>query len=490
MEHHIRRPVRLLLAVAIATIVALFIVIPALAGSTIKTLSTNFTLINLSSEEATGVVEYLKADGSEWRSSEAFTVTADGGQAIFRQYLPGPGYIADSGQGSVVVSSDQELGAVVQILARGQTPSSGAYSGFSEGSGLFYVPLAIRQRVGASGVANSQIAVQNTGSSAVDVDIRLVSYDGSPTYTATVSSLAAGAAYLYDLADESSLNVPDGWYGSAVVSTTTSGGEVAVVSSLYTGPHAMQVFNGFSSAGTEWLVPLFVSRIPNGVSTPVTVQNLSGGTISAGGIVVTCTKNAMSGGPTTVVISNTSSVANAASYFINPVIDMSLPTNWYGACRIVSSGDAVAFVQMRKIGTDEAAAYEAIPADSTDKTVLIPLAAKRLPNLFATVTNIQNLSISSSAHVTMTYIPSPEYISGGGSSASVVITNTEIPAGGSIQHNLRLTSGGAAVTALPNGWYGTCTIESSDEPIHAFVELTFLAGSGDTWQAHSVFTRP
>ncbi|MEM2676098.1 MAG: hypothetical protein QXT10_06370 [Candidatus Bathyarchaeia archaeon] len=467
---------------------AVLVLLPVMAGSTTKRLSTNFTLINLGSGPAEGVIQYFKPDGSKWRSDESFSITNPGGQAIFRQYFDTQ---LPDGQGSVIVSANQPLGAVVQILARNQTPTSGAYSGFPEGSAKFYVPLVIRNRMGASGLANSQIIVQNTSSSAIGFNIRLVRYDGDPTYTKTVASLAPGASYYYDLADESASNVPDGWYGSAVVETTTPGGQLAVVSNLFTGPHAMQTFKGFSSSAQEWLVPLFTSRLANGLSTPLSIQNVSGSTIPAGGIVITCTKNALSGGPTTINISNSQPIGDAASFFVNPVIDTTLPDNWYGSCRISASAGVVAFVQMRVIGTDRAAAYEAIPGGSTDKKVLVPLAAKRLANGFATVINIQNLSVSASAHVTFTYIPSPEYVAGGGLSTNIVITNVEIPAGGSIQHNLRL-SGAAppAVPALPDGWYGTCIVESADQPISGFVELTMLTGEGDTYQAHTVFTQP
>lgn len=467
---------------------AMLVLSPVNAGSTTKSLSTNFTLINLGSGPAHGVVQYFKPDGTEWRPAEPFTITTPGGQAIFRQYFDPQ---LPNGQGSVIVSADQPLGAVVQILARNQTPTSGAYSGFSEGSTTFYVPLVIRKLMGASGLGNSQIVVQNTSSVPISFNIRLVRHDGTHTYTKTVTNLAVGASYYYDLADESPSNVPDGWYGSAVVETTTPGGQLVVISNLFTGPHAMQTFKGFSSSAREWLVPLFTSRLANGLSTPLSIQNVSGSTIPAGSIVITCTKNTLSGGPNNIYITNTIPISHAASFFINPVIDTTLPNNWYGSCRISASADVVAFVQMRVIGTDRAAAYEAIPGGSTDKKVLIPLAAKRLANGFATVINIQNLSVSAPAHVTFTYIPSPEYVAGGGSSANIVIPNVEIPAGGNIQHNLRL-SGTAppAVPQLPDGWYGTCIVESSDQPIHGFVELTFLTGAGDTYQAHGVFTQP
>jgi hypothetical protein len=481
-------PRKVVTGVLLAVVLMLVTILPGSAGSTTKGLSTNFTLINLGDGKATGTVQYVTPEGTQWKPDDSFTIDNAGGQAIFRQYLDSA---LPDGRGSVVISADQSLGAVVQILARNQTPTSGAYVGFNDGSDKFYVPLAVHNLSGVSGLANSQIVIQNTGSGATDVAVDLVGSGASSpaTYTKSITGLAQNAAYLYDLQAET--NLSDGWYGSAVVRTTTAGGKVVVVSNLFTGPNGMQTFGGFSAPQTQWLVPLFASRLANGVSTPLTVQNLSGGEIATNGITVSCTKNPNGPNPATLTIQNPSAVADKASFNINPVTDMSLPAGWYGSCRVDSgAAGVVAFVQMRKIGTDQAAAYEAIPANSTDKKVLVPLAAKRLGNQFATVTTIQNLNAGAAAHVTFTYIPSPEYIAGGGSSGNVVIPNVEIPAGASVQNNLRLASGPAAVPQLPDGWYGTCVVESTDQAISGIVELTFLTGAGDTWQAHNVFTKP
>lgn len=469
---------------AIAVLVASI----ANAGSTTKRLSTNFTLVNLGSGPAHGLVQYYKTDGSDWRPAEAFTITNPGGQAIFRQYFDP---MMSDGQGSVIVSADQPLGAVVQVLARNQVPTSGAYSGFLEGGQKAYIPFAAKGLSGASGIANSQIIVQNTSDIPINFVIRLIKHDGTVTFQRTVSGLARGASFYYDLATELLANVPNGWYGSVEVESTTPGGRLVAISNLFTGPHAVQTFAGFASASREWLVPLFVSRLANGLNTPLSIQNVSGSTIPSGEIEVACAKNPLSAGPNTINITNTSPVGHATSFFVNPVIDNRLPTNWYGSCRIRATQDVVAFVQMRVLGTDRAAAYEAIPANIAHRKVIIPLAAKRLPNGFATVINIQNVSVSASTTLTFTYIPSPEYVAGGGNASNIVIPNVMVPPGGSIQHNLRLSgSAPPAVPALPDGWYGTCIVESSDQPIAGFVELTMLSGQGDTYQAHTVFGLP
>jgi len=480
-------------ALVIAVVLGVAVSGVALAASTTKSLSTNFTLINFGSQPANVHVEYLKEDGSPWTADAAntdFTIPANGGQRIVRQYSPFEGTMT-TGRGSAVVNSDQPLGAVVQILARGQTPTSGAYSGFSQTSSTYYVPIVARRGSTASGLANSQIAIQNTDVSAVSVSVQFL---GPVTYTRTGISIQPGATFYYDLDDET--NLPTNWFGSAVVSAS-GGGKIAVVSNFFLGPDGLLTFNAFpaESLGMTWVVPLFTSRLANGLSTVVTVQNLSGGTIGTGAIVLNCVKDAAAPGPSTLTVPNASPVPNNGSYNFNPVVDtVNFPAGWYGACRVTSAGNVVAIVQMRYVGTpnSNAAAYEAMNASSTDKKVLVPLVAKRLANGFATVVTIQNLSTSSDAHVTLTYVPSPDYVASGGSSANIVVGPFTIPAGGSLLRNHRITSGSAAETSMPDGWYGSLTAVSSDQPIHGFVQLTnYLPDTpGDTFMAHNAFTQP
>ena len=492
---------RHILAIVLSLAVALTTVVISFAQSTTKSLSTNFTLVNLGSEAAHGVINYYKTDGTAWGDgSEEFTIDEPGGQAIFRQYNP-PGEPGNpnltDGAGSVVVSADQPLGAVAQILARGQDPtSSGAYSGFMAGDSSFYVPLAARNLATASGLANSQIIVQNTGSSAVDVEIELIASDGSTTYTKDGINIAAGCSYYYDLEEENPANVPDGWYGSAVVRATTTGGQIAVVSNFFTGD-AMQTFNAFgaSAPGTTWFVPLFTSRLANGLSTPIAVQNLSGAAIPAGGVVVTCTPDPQCPITDPFTMTNTTDIGDTAAYYFNPVTDMTIPEGFYGSCVVEASADVVSFVQMRFIDTGEAAAYEGIKGGSTDTKVIVPLVAKRLGNGFATAVTIQNLNTTVTATVDLTYTPSPEYVAGGGSPDVIQINDVQIGPGESLIQNHRITAGPGAVPELPEGWYGTLVVES-DQPIHAFVQLTFLRDinpalpSGDLFMAHIAFTQP
>jgi hypothetical protein len=166
---------------------------------------------------------------------------------------------------------------------------------------------------------------------------------------------------------------------------------------------------------------------------------------------------------------------------------MSIPTGFYGACTIESTANVVAFVQMRFVDTGEAASYEAMKAGGTKAS--IPLVAKRLGNGFATAATIQNLSTTSAATVDITYIPSPDYT---GSSTPLQFNDVSIPAGGSLIHNHRVTTG--AVASMPVGWFGTMVVESEGPDINAFVQLTFMPSinpglpGGDNFMAHNAFT--
>jgi len=455
-------------------------------------LSTNYTLINFGTEIASVNAEYKKEDGSAWTAdagNTSFTIAANGGQKIVRQYAPFENTMT-SGRGSAVINSTQPLGAVVQIQARGQTPTSGAYSGFIQTSSTFYVPLAARRLTTASGLGNSQIMIQNAGTSSATVNVQLLGDTAS--YTRSGINIPAGATYYYDLDEET--NLPTEWVGSAVV-TAAGGSQIAVVSNFFTGPDAMQTFNGFpaENLATTWLVPIFTSRLANNLSTVVTVQNLSGGTIATGGIQLSCTKGEGSPDPTTFTRSNPASIDNNKSYSFNPVIDMSMPSLWYGSCRVTSAANIVAIVQMRYVPGTAAAAYEAIPATGSDRTVMVPLVAKRLANGFASVVNIQNISATNSASVTFTYIPSPDYIAGGGSSSNIVVGPYVIPPGGGIQHNHRVPGVGSGTSQhnLPDLWYGSLIVTSSDQPIKGIVQLTYINNPpGDWFMAHNAFTRP
>jgi hypothetical protein len=503
-----RRSVVLVLtsALAVSTILS------ASAASTSKNLSSNFTLVNLFNGSNQGTIKYVKPDGSDWRPEDnpdqpaSFTLNGLGAQLERRQYfdakLPG-------GSGSVVVSTQGPVGAVVQILARSEiTPqdaTSGAYIGVSEGSPEANVPLVMRRRNTLSGIANSQIIIQNASTNTINVEVKF--YDGVTgneiaAATKTISNRAQNASFEYDLEEEG--NLPEAWYGSAVVRSTTAGGQVAVVSNLFNGDHTMMTYNAFTSFETDWGVPLFASRLQNGLSTPLVIQNKSGSTIPAQGITLACKVATESPNQqATVEVKNQNPILNNAAFFdFNPAqFTDDFPADWYGTCTVDTGTFATAlFIQMRTIGKEadgnyRAAAYEGIPLDGTDKTVVIPLYARRLENGFASNATIMNLSTTQPANVTVVY----KGKEGSPPGCSATFDRT-IPPAGSLLQNHRVEDGVAnSVPEVDENCSGTLTVTSSDSAIDAFVQLDILDTiappvppriSGDRIMAHNVFTRP
>jgi hypothetical protein len=463
------------------------------AASTTKVLSTNYTLVNMSGEDAVVSVEYFKDDGTTWTADADktnFTVDANYGQMVVAQYFDNT---LSSGKGSAIVSSSQPLGAVVTIQARApQVPTNGAYIGFDQTSDKYYVPLVMRKRATANGLGNTQIMIQNTGSAPITVDVQFIaSASGLSDFLKSDIRIPAYSTYYYDVEEEAATNLSNGWIGSAVV-TADSGAQIAVVVNMFTGDHGLQTINAFpaSMAGTSWAVPQFASRLPNSFNTPINVQNVSGSTINAGDIDLNCKPaEGFSGEITT---SNVTDVPNNATYGFNPVTDTTnFPDNWQGACTITASGNVVAFVTLRRPGaTNEISAYEAFPATNTNTTVVIPLMAKRLANGFSTAAVIMNLDLVNEANVTLTYTRAAGITVG----AATYTFNATILPGGNISQNLRLATEPASIS-MPDGWQGTLVIEPQSgqpaRPIIAYVALTNLnASSGDTQMAHDAFTQP
>jgi hypothetical protein len=489
---------KLFLIITIAMILVLTMGSTVLGSSTTKNLATSFMLVNLTDTDATGSISYIKEDGSEWTGSSVtsfgpgqdYELPANGGSLQVRQYTD----TISSGRGSVMISSDVQLGAVVQErLGTNDTslPTSGAYIGVTEGSSKFFVPLAQSRRNTATGVGNTQIIVQNLDDSTIaTITVTLYASDSNSTpatYTKTISNLASGASYFYDLADEANLNA--GWNGSAVVDAGS--GKIAVVVNSFNGVNGLRAYNAFSqeSLTTKWAIPKFATILNNGLTTSVNVQNLSGATIPVGGIVLNCGSGAFT-------MENDKEIADKTTYSFNPAQNVpgTYPSNWEGACVVDSgSSDVVAFVVMRRlINNGDQAAYEALSYASTDTQVFFPNAAKMLSNGFATSLAVQNLS-NEAATVDIIWTPNLDECQASPCN-TYTQENISIPANGMLNLNLRTSTGGPS--GMPSGWQGTAKVVPSDsanaKPIVGMAILSnyLVNNAGDNYRAHVALTLP
>ena len=397
-----------------------------------------------------------------------------------------------SGQfnGSAIVSGSEDLSVMVKNVHPSAPYSSGAYNGVAadKTGSTFYAPLLAHQTTTASGEGNSRLNIQNVSAVASTVTIRFYNSSGSLSYTRQVT-LNPNAADSYGLD-----NLPAQWFGSATISAG-GGAKLAVIADVTMGNDILLSHNAFSSesVGAEWVVPQFASRLNNmsgaPLSTPLVVQNLSGGTLSAGAIQLNCVADPGSVPPAAISTANGTAVPNRAAYFgFNPVVDTTtFPTGWNGSCRITTTGNVVVLAQMRFVGSANAAAYEAIRTNGTSHTVIFPVVQKRLGDGSATSAIIQNLSSTSIANVILNYYGSP-----GCNASNYGPLSFSIPAKGSLNRNHRLSGSGLATeeTSLPNGWCGSLVVTSSNQPIDGFIQLTNINNpAGDTFMAHNAFAR-
>jgi hypothetical protein len=477
----------LLITVCIVMLVSVVSAQP-LNGSTTKSLSTKFTLANLGTATAHVTVDYYQPNGSAWVADAAntsFDITNNYSQKFVTQW---DDTTLTSGTGSVVVSSDQPLASVVEIWARSpQVPTTGAYVGVTSGANTVVLPQVFYQKTSSNGIQNSQIFVQNVGTTTADVTIHFIPFPGSTGNDWTTSSVAIqpGATYPMDLADSTGFN--GAWSGSAVVDAADAADTLAVTVNSFAGADAMQTYNGFSSAAatTTWYFPQFMVRLTNSSNTPITYTNVSGSTFGVGTVTLNCNAISTSYTPATLSLANTTEVLNNASGGWNTTSTSVFPSApWSGSCTVSAPGNIVAFAQYRRPGvSSEFAAYEAFPASVSGTTWIAPVMAKRMPDGWATTTTVKNLDTANDAHVDFIFYRHPDCTVG---DPIITVSDITILAGGSGGANLRTTSG---VSAVPTGWYGAMVVAPNAgytaRQIIMNVQLTnYLYTDGDRQMMH------
>ena len=461
------------------------------AASTTKTLATNITFVNTGSSTATATIEYQTTGGANWpvgSSYSSISIPGNGGQAILSQYFD---TTMAAGTGSAYYSSNQPLRAMIQVLARSpQVPTQGAFVATTSPSTRFYFPLVMRSTTGS----RTRLVIQNSGLVFANVKVDLIKDPNSAGTGLIVSNLHlySGMHWMVDLVDivlQNPNDFPDGWYGSAVVSTDTAGAKLSAISQMFVGTNGLQAMAGVaaeivppgSAQDPSWLIPLFASQLVNGFNTVISVQNASANVIPVYGISLSCDKDPNSPGQSSFTVYNTAALGPNQSFYFNPVTSSpaGMPTNWYGSCRIYSANQTVSFIQLRTIGTENTAAVAAVPAVGNSTVAYIPLISQRLANGFATAVTMQNKSGSSA---TMQFY----YVSSNGMGNKTV---TEIVNGfRSVTHNHAISGG----PNLPDGWVGTLKVVST-LPVDGYVQLKNHinpAPAGDNLMAHEVFLAP
>lgn len=353
----------------------------------------------------------------------------------------------------------------------------------------------MRNRTGASGISDAEILIQNLAASATGITINLYGGPGYADYVRTATLQPSGSWRYYMVNDT---QLPDGWIGSARISTT-NGARIAVVVYQQTRdagvPHAktLQGHNAFpqSSATLKWGIPLFASRLTNGLSTPIVVQNLSGSEIPVNGVQLNCV--AYPGKNNPVInnpVRNDVAIPAYESYFgFNPVADSDPPRfagNGEGSCTLDAGTRNVAvLMQMRVVnipGNSNANAYAALPLNGTARQLVFPVIQRLPTNQIgeSTTVNVQNLSLTDVTRVRFYY-----YNTNGTLKDD---DWCDLQPGQSFMHNhtTRDAVNCNNIDRLEAGWSGSLVVTSESRAIDGFVQLKNTdTSNGDRFMAHN-----
>jgi outer membrane biosynthesis protein TonB len=222
------------------------------AAISVSAANTSFQVQDLSGTGATVIADYYPDTGGTAVTQQTIPVPANSSVNIYQPTVPG---LPSGFKGSVVLSSDKQIGAVGGMVFNWSNGKQGGanYSGLSQDAvgNTFYLPNISKAFGG--GVYSTKIVVQNVGSTSVSVEIKYYrGTDGVQIGAATeTGNIAAYGSKTFEQVDNA--NLPSGFLGGAVVSAT--GGQIAVVGLVYNDQGRLQAYNGFADGSTFGYLP-------------------------------------------------------------------------------------------------------------------------------------------------------------------------------------------------------------------------------------------
>jgi hypothetical protein len=342
---------------------------PDAAPDITVTYTTGFQIQNLTTSQANIQIVFYNQDGST-----AATVPDTLSASSSKTYYP-LNAVAVGFNGSVVVSSDQQVAAIANVLGNsGQRGAS--YGGFSSGATTVNLPLVMKANYGI----DTWFSVQNAGSATATVNVAYK--PGTCTESVTI---APGAAKTFN--QESNTCLPTGYVGAA---TITSAEPVAAVV-MQVDALSLLAYNGFTTASTRPVMPLISSNYYRS-GTGIQVQNTG-----ASDTTVTLTYQPSAGFPGATCTETKPIPAGQSTTFTYPQMPAGCgtggtgvtdPTNggFVGSAAVTTNSANMPLVaivnQVTRNGAANAAAYEAFDPSRATSTVSLPLVTDRNYNIF------------------------------------------------------------------------------------------------------------
>lgn len=407
---------------------------------TARPFATGFQVQNLGSSEADITIEFYEENNSTSVLSYPATIPANGQ----RTYAVLDGSSNPDGgnnpslpanfRGSAVISSDQQVAAIVNIVSPDIGLSFGgeAYVGFDSGAQTVSLPLLFKNFAGF----NTFFNVQNAGSATANVT---VTYSTGDTETATIPP---NASVRFD--QQTNADLPDGFNGSAIIESDQD----IVAAAVQVGPDTVFAYNGFTGNSTAPVFPLVNANNAN-FFTGIALQNVGDQptdvtveyepSIAGTACSETITIPAQS---SRFFALEAFSASPAAGY--EGTNDCANGATFVGSGRVTANSASqplVAIVNQLNNVTNKGGAYASFDPSVASDTVVYPLAQDRFFGFFSGF-SLVNVG-SSSATVTCTF---------SGTSATQSET---VPAGGTFtpvqQGNIQSNYNGSAVCSASGG---------------------------------------
>lgn len=392
---------------------------------------------NLSGSTANIVITFYDAAGATAGTTND-TIGANGSKTYFPLNAVAAGF-----NGSAIVSADQQVAAVVNVLGNDGVAAA-SYIGMQAGATGVQIPLLMKGNFGF----NTWFKVQNVGSAATNITVNYT--DGT---SASATNVAPGAAATFDQATEN--------HNAAVFAATVSSAQPIVASVIEESQTSMFAYNGFTGGSTLPVMPLINANNFDFI-TGVQIQN-SGG--SATNVTVTYTSTGGSSCTETQTIP-----ANSSATFALGVFTLGAPA---GATTTCTQG--ATFVGSARVTTNSASqplnvivnqlnnvsgageAYSGFNPDALTNKVVMPLIMDR----------------------NFGYFTGFNVVNAGAASTNVACTFT----GTSYTVNATLAAGAALndvqLDKISNGYVGSATCTGDAGAKLAGVVNELGTGSGD-----------
>lgn len=365
-----------------------------------------------------------------------------------------PIHPASGFNGSVVVSSDQEVVVVSNVVINTSQKGLGSYVGISQGAATIYFPLVMK----GNAFNTTTFNIQNTGSTSADITIVFTPEAGS-TYSSipnVTASIEPGAAKTFDLGTMSQFNSITKWVGSATVSVLdTANDRIAGVATTVNVKNAsayqLYTYNAFTSGSNSVVLPL-IQENNNGNRTSVNCQNISTNTTK---ITVNYIPETGYGSKPSEEKNNVP--PNGVAVFLQ---DYQGTQKWVGSA-IVSSNPSVPLVcvvNQQKPATGNGSSYEGFDPSKATDTVVLPLIQSRNGNTTNgwVYSSINIATADGNAHtITCDFKPAPGFPDPANvskSGASVVFLQNDVYGNGNkfIGGAICKTSDGTGIFAIVN----------------------------------------